>query len=93
MDVPGFCAHAMLWSDSDDSDYDHSDGGDNYGRGFVMTVTMTMMVGMMVAMTLSLLMMVATMIVMTFVIVMKVAKTVQGLLTYDDGNGLQWWLL
>ena len=41
-----------LWSDSDDSDDDHSDGGDNYRRRFAMIVTMTMMVGMMVAMTL-----------------------------------------
>ena len=39
------------WSDSDNSDDDHSYGGDNYGRGFAMIVTMTMMVGMMVAMT------------------------------------------
>ena len=36
-----------LWSDSDDSDDDHSDGGNNYGRGFSMIVRITMMVGMM----------------------------------------------
>ena len=52
-------------------------------------MTMTMMVGMMVAMTLLLSMMVATMIMMTFVIVMKVAMIVRGSLTYDDGNDLQ----
>ena len=79
------CAQ-WLWSDSDDSDYDHSDGGDNYGRGYAMIVTTTMMVGMMVAMTLLLSMMVAT---MTLVIVMKVAMTVRGSLSYDDGNDLQ----
>ena len=82
------CAQ-WLWSDSDDSDDEHSDGGDNYGRGFAMIVTMTMMAGMMVAMTSLLLMMVATMIVMTFVIVVKVAMTVRGLLTYEDGDDSQ----
>ena len=82
------CAQ-WLWPNSDDSDDDHSDVGDNYERGFAMILTMTMMVGMMVAMTLLLSMMVATMIVMTFVIVMKVAMTVRGSLTYDDGNDLQ----
>ena len=56
---------------------------------FTMTVTMTMIVGMMDAMTLLLSMMVATMIVMTFVIVMKVAMTIRGSLTYDGGNDLQ----
>ena len=81
------CAQ-LLWSDSDDSDDDHSDGGDNYGWGFAMIVTMTKMVGMMVAMTLLLSMMGATMIVMTFVIVMKVAMTLRGSLTYDDDNDL-----
>ena len=84
------CAQ-WLWLDSDNSEDDHSDGGDNYGRGFAMIVTMTIMVGMMVAMTLSMSMMVTTMIVMTFVIVMqmKVAMTIRGSLTYDDGNNLQ----
>ena len=28
--APGYAR--WLWSDSDDSDDDHSDGGDNYGR-------------------------------------------------------------
>ena len=32
-------------------------------------------------------------IVNDFVIVMKVATTIRGLLTYDGGNDLQWWLL
>ena len=53
------CAQ-WLWLDSDDSDDDHSDGGDNYGWEFAMIKTMTMMVGMMVAMTLFLWMMAAS---------------------------------
>ena len=47
----------------------------NYGRGFAMIVTMTMMVWMKLGL---LLVMVATMIVLTFVIVMTVAMTVWG---------------